>query len=160
MSLILDALNRSDTERANPDAAPGLQSVHGAFPEPSVPLWRRALWPGLVLVLAIVAVLPWLGDGDPAPEPRRMAEAVEPTATGGRRGEPCKGGRRGRRDKKSACSRVDAGASATPAGGERRCDCALSIPSVPAIPAIPTIRPIHVGPGFRFAGYTAICNPV
>jgi hypothetical protein len=89
MSLILDALNRSDSERANPDAAPGLQSVHGAFPQPPAPLWRRALWPGLVLVLSIVAVLPWVGDRDSAPEqtahsaapqPRRLAEAVEPPA--------------------------------------------------------------------------------
>jgi hypothetical protein len=80
MSLILDALNRSDSERANPDAAPGLHTVHGAPTGQDVPLWRKAIWPVLVIVLGILAVLPWLGERDPAPAQADRQAAPGPAA--------------------------------------------------------------------------------
>jgi hypothetical protein len=72
MSLILDALNRSESERATPDSVPGLQSVHGS-PTANVPLWKKWLWPGLLMALLAVALAFQWGDGAPVPP------AAEPT---------------------------------------------------------------------------------
>ncbi len=60
MSLILDALNRSEADRTNPEAVPGLQSVHGPRDGESQAAWRRFLWPGLALLFALLALGVWL----------------------------------------------------------------------------------------------------
>lgn len=81
MSLILDALNRSESDRRNPEEVPGLQSRHG--PESATPAWRRFLWPALSLLFALLALALWLGrGGDDAPAaaaaapPQTSAKAV------------------------------------------------------------------------------------
>lgn len=61
MSFILDALNRSDTDRDEDQAVPGLQTVHGPRSAAEVPLWRRALWPALAILFALIAAGAWLG---------------------------------------------------------------------------------------------------
>ena len=62
MSLILDALKRSQQERQDGQSVPGLATAH--YPESSAggaSPWLRALpWLGLVLALALVA---WLLPG-------------------------------------------------------------------------------------------------
>lgn len=74
MSLILDALNRSDSDRSGVDAGPGLHSVHGPGSRNEAPAWRRWLWPALTLVFALVAGLAWWrGDEAPAPRPAALA---------------------------------------------------------------------------------------
>lgn len=72
MSLILDALNRSDSDRSGADASPGLHSIHGPGSRAEAPAWRRWLWPALTLVFALVAGLAWWG-GSEAPVPRPAA---------------------------------------------------------------------------------------
>jgi len=67
MSLILDALNKSERDRDTPDAAPGLGAVHG--PVAGVTRsWRSYAWPALTLALLVLAVVPWLVR-EPAPAP-------------------------------------------------------------------------------------------
>ncbi|MEP5837509.1 MAG: general secretion pathway protein GspB [Marinobacter sp.] len=68
MSLILDALNRSDSDRAEPGAAPGLHATHGPADGAAGPGLRKYFWPIVCLVLLAAAVLPWLLD-DPASQP-------------------------------------------------------------------------------------------
>jgi general secretion pathway protein B len=79
MSLILDALNRSESERATPDAVPGLQSVHGA-PTSTAPQWKRWLWPGLVMLLLAVALLFQFGSREPAQPGAQPAVNAVPAA--------------------------------------------------------------------------------
>ena len=62
MSLILDALNRSDSDRERPET-PGLQTNHGPPPGQGGD-WKRFIWPALVLVLLVAAILPWLWSDD------------------------------------------------------------------------------------------------
>jgi hypothetical protein len=62
MSLILDALHRSDQERNNENAVPGIQTRHG---EPGVvhsPV--RWLLAGLVVLLVFAALVGWIITGD------------------------------------------------------------------------------------------------
>lgn len=67
MSLILDALNKSERDRSSPDAAPGLDAVHGPVTG-TARNWRSYAWPVLTVVLLVVAVVPWL-DREPSPAP-------------------------------------------------------------------------------------------
>jgi hypothetical protein len=60
MSLILDALNRSESDRRDPESVPGLQSVHGSRDEAPAAPWCRFLWPGLTLVFALLALGLWM----------------------------------------------------------------------------------------------------
>ncbi|ARN73965.1 general secretion pathway protein GspB [Oceanicoccus sagamiensis] len=54
MSLILDALNRADQERAEENHTPNLHASHGPAPETSSPL-RRWIIEGVIIVLALAA---------------------------------------------------------------------------------------------------------
>ncbi len=77
MSLILDALNRSESDRDGDGQAPGLGSVHGRADHPR-PLWQRLAWPGLTLLFALIAGLAWWGGGvgsDDSPEGVRSPAA-------------------------------------------------------------------------------------
>ncbi|MDJ0877422.1 MAG: general secretion pathway protein GspB [Halieaceae bacterium] len=78
MSLILDALNRSDSDRSGSADTPGLHSVHGPRGDESSPAWRRFLWPGLTLVFAAIAGLIWW-EGGSEPQAPPVVRA-EPTA--------------------------------------------------------------------------------
>lgn len=64
MSLILDALNKSEREKNNkPDAVPDLQTVHGALGAEQIPPAPRLWWliAGTVFVLVLViALVMWL----------------------------------------------------------------------------------------------------
>ena len=67
MSLILDALNKSDGERPERDTGPGLQARHEPGGEiPGTP-WRRWVLPAGVLVLLITVIVAWLWE--PAERP-------------------------------------------------------------------------------------------
>jgi hypothetical protein len=77
MSLILDALNRSESDRADPESAPGLQSVHGPRAQLSATPWRRMLWPLLTLALALLAAGLWFSS-EPAVEGPSVASPGEP----------------------------------------------------------------------------------
>ena len=65
MSLILDALNKSDGERPELDAGPGLHARHEPGVGNSTPAWRRWLIPGLVLGLVIAVLAAWLRQAEP-----------------------------------------------------------------------------------------------
>ena len=58
MSLILDALNRSERERDNESDIPGIKTQHTVEPLPQAHRWRSSLpWVGLILALCVIA---WL----------------------------------------------------------------------------------------------------
>lgn len=58
MSLILDALNRSQRERASANEVPGIATRHPLEPMPRSDLWQKVLpWLGLVAALCVIA---WL----------------------------------------------------------------------------------------------------
>lgn len=83
MSLILDALNRSESDRRDTGHLPGIQSRHG--PDPGLPAWRRFLWPVLAILFALLALGLWLGgagdDTAATPTPTSAPQAavkVEP----------------------------------------------------------------------------------
>jgi hypothetical protein len=74
MSFILDALNRSESERSAADSVPGLQTVHDAPQDTGNSLWQKILWPALAAVLAVVALVLWQGRAAPDAGP---TEAVD-----------------------------------------------------------------------------------
>ena len=65
MSLILDALNKSDGERPQADTGPGLQARHEPPAGSPAPAWRQWLLPGLVLVIALVVIVAWMREPGP-----------------------------------------------------------------------------------------------
>ncbi len=65
MSLILDALNRSDSDRGGSADTPGLHSVHGPRGEAPAPLWQRLAWPLLAVLFAVIALFMWWGSDEP-----------------------------------------------------------------------------------------------
>lgn len=56
MSLILDALNKSDRERPDQAPVPGLQSAHGPLGVQSLPWWRRYWLPQLAALCVVVGI--------------------------------------------------------------------------------------------------------
>jgi len=63
MSLILDALNRSQRERDNKNDIPGIETQHQVDPLPTINMWRRGIpWLGLFIALCVIAWL--LFDGN------------------------------------------------------------------------------------------------
>ncbi len=82
MSLILDALNRSQKERDNCREVPGISTQHWVEPLPPAGRWQRGLpWLGLVIALAVIAWL-LLGSKDNKVEsvghvpPAQVAESL------------------------------------------------------------------------------------
>jgi general secretion pathway protein B len=63
MSLILDALKRSEQERPDAEPVPGLQTVHSSAGENVSQDRMLWVWPALTLVLAGVALALWLNGG-------------------------------------------------------------------------------------------------
>lgn len=61
MSLILDALNKSDQERPGGQEVPGLQTDHGAAVVQDPVDWRKFSWPIAACVFAVVAITLWIG---------------------------------------------------------------------------------------------------
>ena len=59
MSLILDALNRSQQEPRERDGIPGLASIHGPAPAPAAGPARALPWAAMALALVAVAWLLW-----------------------------------------------------------------------------------------------------
>ena len=64
MSFILDALNRSESERSSADSVPGIQTVHDVSENTVNSTWRRALWPALMAAMAVIAIVLWQGEGE------------------------------------------------------------------------------------------------
>jgi hypothetical protein len=80
MSFILDALNRSESDRDDAGDVPGLQTVYGTRdPVPDAD-WRRFLWPALALLFAVLAVLAWWSSQAPNPPPPPAPAATPGTA--------------------------------------------------------------------------------
>ena len=80
MSLILDALNRSQQERDERDRVPGIQTQHALAAIPQADIWRRLLpWLALIVALCVIAWLLLAGDNNAAP-PVVNVPAVEPVA--------------------------------------------------------------------------------
>ncbi|TXS90219.1 hypothetical protein FV139_18320 [Parahaliea maris] len=75
MSLILDAINRSQRERANPGEVPGVATVHYAEATVAPSAWRQGLI-GLALILVLVGVAWFLL----RPAPDVPPQAVQPQA--------------------------------------------------------------------------------
>ncbi len=71
MSLILDALNRSQSERANPGDVPGVATMHYAAAPVRPALWRQGLL-GLALIATLTLVV-WL-----LVRPEHQADAEQP----------------------------------------------------------------------------------
>jgi general secretion pathway protein B len=60
MSLILDAINKSEQERPRPDTVPGVQTLHeGAVGAEQASRWRRLVWPLVAIVLALLVIALW-----------------------------------------------------------------------------------------------------
>ena len=81
MSIILDALNKSEQERQQPELAPGLYSGHEASNQPG-PVWKNWLWPALAVFFAALALSFWLGGRSAAPMPlpdATVSESPEPS---------------------------------------------------------------------------------
>ena len=65
MSLILDALNRSQQERDNENDIPGIETQHRVDPLPATNSWRRGIpWLGLFVALCVIAWLLFDGSQD------------------------------------------------------------------------------------------------
>ena len=85
MSLILDALNRSQNERDNESDIPGIETQHRVDPLPATNGWRRGIpWLGLFVALCVIAWLLFGGNQDvSSPQvitgPAIQAQPVEPT---------------------------------------------------------------------------------
>jgi general secretion pathway protein B len=60
MSLILDALNKSEHERPDNKAVPGLQNIHKAEETGKSGQWKTFVWPLVALIFALAAVAGWL----------------------------------------------------------------------------------------------------
>jgi hypothetical protein len=82
MSLILDALNKSEGERPTPADVPGLQAQHGPAESQSPAAWRRWLVPGLILLLLIALVASWLRDPATQVEPALESVTYEVSESG------------------------------------------------------------------------------
>ncbi len=74
MSLILDALNKSDQERTEGDYVPGLQTRHGGESS-SERAWKRFAWPVATLLFALLALMSWWYSSAPATESVAVAPA-------------------------------------------------------------------------------------
>jgi len=63
MSLILDALNRSQRERDSGNKVPGIETQHTPEPLQRSNVWAKLLpWAGLVAALCVIVWLLWRGD--------------------------------------------------------------------------------------------------
>ena len=68
MSLILDALNRADTERKNQTPVPDLNTQHRPLmlePDQASRSWIWLVVAGVIMLLAAVVLWRWLAAGDP-----------------------------------------------------------------------------------------------
>ncbi|HEX7762460.1 MAG TPA: general secretion pathway protein GspB [Cellvibrio sp.] len=79
MSLILDALNRADTERKNQTPVPDLNTQHRPLmlePDKASRSWIWLLVTGVVMLLVALVLWRWFAAGDPPP----TVASVAPTA--------------------------------------------------------------------------------
>jgi general secretion pathway protein B len=67
MSLILDAINKSEQQRPRVEPVPGVAAPHDADAAVEPPAGRRWLWPLITGVLALLVIVLWLDSGTPAP---------------------------------------------------------------------------------------------
>lgn len=84
MSLILDALNRSERERSSSDAVPNLATEHYLDTTATGPGWRQHLpWLALVVALLVIGWLVWdrLGAGEPG-QAQTPSAAIVPVVRG------------------------------------------------------------------------------
>jgi hypothetical protein len=80
MSLILDAINKSEQQRPQAEPVPGVGTMHDAGAAAEPPPWRRLLWPVITTVLALLVIMLWLDGRAPAPveEAPPLVQAVSP----------------------------------------------------------------------------------
>ncbi|MBE9538547.1 MAG: general secretion pathway protein GspB [Proteobacteria bacterium] len=79
MSLILDALNRSQQERDEKGRVPGIQAQHSPVPTPQTDTWRRLLpWLGLLVALCVIGWLLFKGDNNTVTAPTVNVPSVKP----------------------------------------------------------------------------------
>ncbi|WP_170941608.1 general secretion pathway protein GspB [Cellvibrio mixtus] len=79
MSLILDALNRADTERKNQTPVPDLNTQHRPLmlePDQASRSWIWLVVAGVIMLLAAVVLWRWLAAGDPPPAVAPIVPAV------------------------------------------------------------------------------------
>jgi hypothetical protein len=67
MSLILDAINKSEQQRPPVETVPGVGTLHDADAVEQPSPWRRLLWPVLTGVLALLVIALWLDNKTPVP---------------------------------------------------------------------------------------------
>jgi general secretion pathway protein B len=75
MSLILDALNKSEQERPENRVVPGLQTMHEVTEATGGRSWQRFAWPAVALVCALVAISAWLTRPAQTPVPPALQTA-------------------------------------------------------------------------------------
>ena len=77
MSIILDALDKSDREgRGNAEAA-GIQTPYGVGHSAAGRSWSRLLWPVLAMLAVALAVYVWLRSSAPSAEPAAATQIEE-----------------------------------------------------------------------------------
>ncbi len=69
MSLILDALNKSEQDRPEQETTPGLQTIHHTAPQEQR-RWLWMAWPVATVIFASLALGLWMGRAPDAPRPQ------------------------------------------------------------------------------------------
>ncbi len=81
MSLILDAINKSEQKRPQVETVPSVGTVHDAGVAATPSPWRRMLWPVITTVLALLVLVLWLDlDGRTAAPVEEAASSPAPAA--------------------------------------------------------------------------------
>ncbi len=79
MSLILDALNKSEQDRPAKDVTPGLQTIHHTAPQEQR-RWLWVVWPVATVIFAALALGLWMGRAADAPRPEAPFVSTAVTA--------------------------------------------------------------------------------
>ena len=77
MSIILDALDKSDREGRGNAGAAGIQTPHGVGHSVAGRSWSRLLWPVLAMLAVALAVYVWLRSSPPSAEPVAATQIEE-----------------------------------------------------------------------------------
>ena len=77
MSIILDALDKSDREGRGNAGAAGIQTPHGVGHSVAGRSWSRLLWPVLAMLAVALAVYVWLRSSAPSAEPVAATQIEE-----------------------------------------------------------------------------------
>ena len=79
MSLILDAINKSEQQRPPHETVPGVGTLQEAGAAAGPSPWRRLLWPAITTVLAVLVIVLWWDSRQPvAVAPAPIAQPAAP----------------------------------------------------------------------------------